>query len=142
MKEEQTKLDCDRHVVLWNEANSLARYPVGDSVEISVDLRGGDADQLLPKARDSMFYLTTGDALAAVPKLLRKMVLGHVNKVAQGSDGITKLCDCSADDPCASAKGTLSYAFPRAIYTPDPEFSEEARKRKINWQHRDRVHGG
>ena len=79
-----------------------------------------------------MFYLTSGDALAGVPKLLRKMIPGNVNKVAQGSDTIKQPCDCSADDPCASAKGALGYTFPRAIYTPDPDFSEEARKRKIN----------
>ena len=27
MKGEQIKLGCERHVVLWNDANSLARYP-------------------------------------------------------------------------------------------------------------------
>ena len=106
--------------------------PVGDSVEISVDLHGGDAAQLLPKLRDALFYASNADALAAVPKPLQKMVPAHVNRVVGSADDGTKPCDCSDKDPCAIAKGAPGYAFPRAVYTPDPDFSEEARKAKIN----------
>lgn len=132
MKGEEVKLECDRHVVLWSDSNDLARYPVGDSIEISVDLRGGNAAQLFPKLRDTMFYSSTADALAAVPKLVQKMVPAHANKVAQSADGTVKPCDCSDDDPCANTKGAQGYMFPKVVFTPDPEFSEEARKRKIN----------
>lgn len=132
LKGEQVKLECERHVVLWNQANTLVRYAVGDSVEISVDLRDGDAAQLLPKLRDALFYSSNADALNAIPKPLQRMVPAHVNQSLGSSDGTTKPCDCSEHDPCASAKGAQGYAFPRVVYTPDPEFSDEARKRKIN----------
>lgn len=131
MRGEQIRLQCDRHVVLYNEANGLARYPIGESVEISIDFHGADATQTLPKLREAIFYSSPSDALAGVPKPLQKMVPAHANSASR-NDGITKPCDCSTDDPCATAKGAAGYLFPRAIQTPDPEFSEEARRRKIN----------
>ena len=130
MKGEQIKLDCDRHVVLWDEANSLARYPDGDPVEIFVDLKNGDAAQLLPRLRDAIFYTSTADALAAVPKPLQKVVPAHVSRVAPNA--VTKPCDCSEDDPCANTKDAVGYMYPKVIYAPDPRYSDEGRTRKIN----------
>ncbi len=132
MKGEQISMECDRHVLAWNEANSLAQYPVTDSVVISIDLRGGDAAQLLPQLREAIFYSSTADALGAVPKPLRKSVPARENKGAQNAGAMTKPCDCSEDDPCASVKGAQGYVFPKIVHAGDPRFSEEARRLKIN----------
>ena len=60
------------------------------------------------------------------------MVPARDYKGAQNANGITKPCDCSEDDPCARVKGAAGYVLPRATHTPDPQYSDEGRTRKIN----------
>lgn len=131
-KDEQIRLDCERHVLALIGPNHLAPYPVVDSVQISIDLRGGDPTQLLPQLRDVIFFSSIKDALAAIPKPMRKIVPAREYKGVQDANGITKPCDCSQDDPCASVKGAVGYMLPKAVHIEDPRFSDEGRVRKIN----------
>jgi hypothetical protein len=131
-KDEQIRLDCERHVLGWNGPNSLGPYPVVDLVQISIDLRGGDPTQLLPQLRDEIFFSSIADALPAIPKPLRKMVPAHENNGVQNATGMTKPCDCSEDDPCASVKGAAGFVFPKIVHAADPRFSDEGSRRKLN----------
>lgn len=131
-KDEQIELDCERHVLALIGPNHLAPYPVADLVQISIDLRGADPTQLLPQLRDEIFFSSIEDALAAIPKPMRKIVPAREYKGVQDANGITKPCDCSQDDPCASVKGAVGYVLPKAVHTEDPHFSDEASRRKIN----------
>ena len=58
--------------------------------------------------------------LGAVPKPLRKSVPARENKGAQNAGAMTKPCDCSEDDPCASVKGAQGYVFPKIVHAGDP----------------------
>lgn len=131
-KDEQIILECDRHVLAFIGLNKLAPYSVIDSVQILIDLRGGDPNQLLPQLQNAIFYSSVDDALAAIPKPLQKMVPAREYKGIQNPKDITKPCDCSVDDPCASVKGAPGYVVPKAVRTPDPDYSDEGRSRKLN----------
>lgn len=132
MKGEQIELDGDRHVMLWNDANKLAQYAVGDPVEISVDLHGGDAAQILPRLRDAIFFTSIEDGLAEVPKPLRTMVPGHADQLVPHPASGSKRCDCSEAGPCATVKGAQGFVLPKAVHTANARFSDEGRSRKIS----------
>ena len=121
MKGDEVQLQCERHVLARNGSDSLEPYSVVDSVYITVDLNGGDAGQLLPQLRGAIFYSSTADALAAIPKPLQSLVPGHTQ--ANPAVGWPS-CDCDKGAACATR--------PIVVYTEAPAYSEEGAKRKIN----------
>lgn len=124
-KGEEIKLECDRRVMVWDDANRLEPDNVVDSVEISIDLQAGDAAQILPQLRDAIFYSSTSEALAAGPKPLQRFVPGHLDETQKNPATVgMPPCDCGQKGPCASRT-----KVPRSA---DPEYSEQGRKRMIN----------
>jgi hypothetical protein len=56
LRGERVTLQCDRRVLVRNDADGLALDGVVDPVEIDIDLEGGDPAQVIPKLRDALFY--------------------------------------------------------------------------------------
>lgn len=136
MTGQQIVLDCSRRVLVWNQQHSLAPYAIVDPVQISVDLRNGNADQILPQLRDQLFYSSIADALDAIPKLLRNQIPSHKPGPLNTAQSRPLLCDCSENhtDACVGNMKADGIVLPKIVHAPDPEFSEEARSKKLNGQ--------
>lgn len=134
MKGPQITLDCNRRVLVWNQQHSLAPYAIVDPVQISVDLRDGNAAQILPQLRDQLFYSSTADALDAIPKLLRKQIPSHIPGTLNAVQPRPLSCDCGEKetDSCVGNMKAAGIVPPKIVHAPDPEFSEEARRKKLN----------
>lgn len=128
----EIKLDCERRVLVWNEQHKLAAYDLVDPVQISIDIGDGDPAQVLPQLRDQFFFPSLEDALAAVPKSLKNVVPGHVQPRLQNNIDRAS-CDCTQreTDACAGRKWD-GFVWPRVIHQVDPEFSQQASRRKLN----------
>jgi hypothetical protein len=128
------RLDCTRRVLAWNKSDQLAPYDVTDPIQISIDLRNADPVQALPHLRDELFYSSAADALSAVPALLKKLVPAHVPDAFKAKQSSSTSCDCSdsSTDACAGSTNTIGVVPPKLIHYHDPEFSDEARQRKLN----------
>ncbi|HEV2575804.1 MAG TPA: energy transducer TonB [Acidobacteriaceae bacterium] len=133
MKHHELILLCTRRVLMRDASGKFALSDGERSVEIDVDLKGADPVQVLPQLKQQLFYSSTDEAVAAVPKRLQGMLPAREpGSGPRRAGGV--MCDCAEEgtDACSGRNPREGLRPPRATYTPDPEYSEEARNAGIN----------
>ncbi len=133
MKRGELKLLCTRRVLLRDASDNFVISDGDRSVEIEVDLKGADPVQVLPQLKQQLFYASTDEAVAAVPKQLREMLPAHQSANGMAPRQRRPMCDCDekGTDACSGRNPSEALIPPKALYTADPEFSEEARRAAI-----------
>jgi hypothetical protein len=139
VKGQTLTLHCVRHVVVRDKTDKIVLYAQPDSMEIDVNLNGAEPGLILPKLRAALFYSSIDDAVAAIPNELRNVIPARVDKNLgiSGTSAQTPsaACDCAVKDKTgcdAGSLGTEGMVPPRYVSGHDPEFSDPARRAKLN----------
>lgn len=130
LRGENLTLECVRHIAVRNDAGKVALDPVTSPVIIKVKLNGADPDVALPKLKDSLFYPSIDQALAAIPRELEGIIPARPdqNGAVWNPDNETP-CDCadSAKTGCDSKNpNNGGVTPPKFVRGEDPQFSEQA----------------
>jgi TonB family protein len=127
----------ERHALLRKSDTEIVVVPEKEPVRVEVDLSGADEAALLPKLAGLLFYADRQSALAGLPMAYRDVVPAKTDiNCCHTSRRRVKTCDCtqpegSCDDNDDKVKLTRATA-PKLKYQVDPEFSEEARRKKVS----------
>jgi hypothetical protein len=119
-----------RSVVVFNSKKGARELADLEPASLEVNLDGADAATVLPNLTAELFFRTLDESIAALPQpvagKLPYDVYGGNNGPARptwiAKDG--SWVQLSAHDP--------KLALPKAVFTPDPEYSEEARRTKVS----------
>ena len=132
-KHHELRLLCTRHVLLRDASDKFALSDGERSVEIDVDLKGADPAQVLPQLKQQLFYASTDEAVAALPKQLQEVLPARQAANGMVAHQRKPVCDCDekGTDACSGRDPREALIPPKALYTADPEFSEEARKAAV-----------
>jgi hypothetical protein len=104
--------------------NERGRYELTGMtpVKVEVMLGGADPGSVYPQLKGGLFFTDLNEALGAVPAIYRKLIPNDASKRQTGKD------DFQTTTPCTAGPVTP----PKVLHTVDPEFSEEARRKKFN----------
>ena len=123
-----------RNVLVRDKSNRLALfsgpYDTSAEVEIDVDLGSNDPVQALPRLKDSLFYSSTAEALAAIPKRLQLFIPARLPSKTPKSASDKPMCDCAATDTASCNSDPLhavGSVVPKLLKSADPSFTTEAR---------------
>jgi TonB family protein len=130
VKGSRVEIQGELHELVLRKDGSVTASPEKNSVSLEVDLHGADVAAVLPKLASLLFYPDQQSALDDLPPRYKAVL--PIN--ADGARAPLKRmrgCDCAS--PCgASSHGTRGVTPPRITHQVDPEFSEEARRRKFS----------
>jgi len=131
VKDRQVVIEGDRNAMFRDKNGKLGLYPVGDPIQIVIDIPKTNMDKALTILKESLFFPTLDDALAAVPKKLQKGIPPQLD--AKPEKPLPK-CDCADDgtDACIDHAATNGFVSPKLIRAVDPWYSEPARRAHIS----------
>jgi TonB family protein len=127
-----------RGTLLRDSATTFKLSTPEKDVRVLVDLAGADVPALLNQLAALLFYPNSESALADVPLRLRDSLPATANAKCCGArtPPVPKSCDC-ADTSAECSKGgrpegMVGRRYPNAVFVPNAEYSEEARRAKLN----------
>jgi len=109
----------------------------GSPVVLEIELGGADAATVLPKLKDALFYADLDAALVDIPPIYRRLLgvrgehPGSQPADAAGIGDVARPVLRSAAARVCPADPS-SFTRPKIVRHVDPEFSEEARRAKVN----------
>jgi TonB family protein len=135
---DRVEMRAKRYPVVKGGAGGATPGPEVTSVRLKVGLGGGDRAAAFAGLKDGLFFATYEDAMAALPK--NRGGNGPRDDTALFKGGFNprlapeRMCDC-ADRGTVACKGLVpaaGFAPLRVLHAVDPEFSEEARAKKVS----------
>lgn len=130
---------CTRHVAMRDASDRLVLFQRPSDAEIDIDLGGADPASALPRLKGSLFYPSIADALAALPAKVQKWLPARIDEKMPDPKRAPQVtdpgCDCAAPDRtgCNALDATTAGVTPpKFLGGHDPEFSDSARKAKLN----------
>jgi TonB family protein len=100
------------------------------SMKLEIDLRNAPTTLSLPMLENMLFFEDTATAIAGLPMPLSEMLPANANEVPKTR------CDCNRAFDSGHwirlAKNDLRFVNPKLKSSAEPEFSEEAREKKIS----------
>jgi TonB family protein len=130
------EISAVRLAVFRNKRGAILLLPLKEAVKVTVDLSGADVAAVLPHVAEALFYRDVNEALSALPPAY-KDVLPLSEEASDMQDPLPSIagCGCVEDTlkKCVDTDWKSAGAkLPKVLYTVEPGFSEEARRRKFN----------
>lgn len=132
---EELRIDCTRKFLVRDKSGAIQQTGDSEAVRIEIDLNGTDPAAVLPQLQAKLFYPGIDDALAAIPRPFEKNIPASVkDRKGIGKEPPLPVCDCAAQDTdaCADHQPTKGVKPPRPLRVADPEYTDAARKAKLN----------
>ena len=139
-KSSLVEIDALRPIVVVDPAKGLVPGPATTPVRILVDIKGANKQLLFPALSQALFWPSRDEALAAVPREHggKAPIEPKLYPQLAGAHQVSpdKICDCNdLGTPACRGRAPYEGAVPMKILrVGEPEFSEEARKKKVNGQ--------
>ena len=126
----EVKIEATRNEIVRDKTGKLSLSSVATPVTLTLTLEG-DPATLAPTLRDAVFFPSVDAALAAVPKGFQKAIPPQAGGI-RAPVTPQPACDCA--DTSGTCHAVNDYGMKRAkvLSSAEPQFSDEARRRKIN----------
>jgi TonB family protein len=125
VKRDRIEIKAQRST-LSTDVNGKYALTGGGPVMIEVQLNGSDLATVLPKLRNAIFFTKLGDAVAEIPATYKGMLPGAPS--ASDPEHQERRRNRPSAESCAAGRVTP----PRVLHAADPEFSDEARNKKMS----------
>jgi len=106
--------------------NGVGAYQLNGSAPMKVEVMLGGADPatVYPRLQGSLFFTDVDEAMGAIPEIYKKLLPDDASKRKRQHNG----GGFQSETPCAAG----AVLPPKVLQAVDPEFSEEARRKKFN----------